>query len=609
MIRFYYLQTPDEGGDLVEFTERVNLDNENVHVTTQAEQGGIGVNSFVVDDVDGTFSISGHRKILIFEDDAPAENQLIFWGYTANRKYGRGNGPKVGAARKITVNVTDINTIIARKVMAGNDTDRPEETDNERMDWLLGTAEAGVEFDDVTTFVPGGSPKNMSDTNYNGQQLNAIIDDCAQDSAKNYYMRWIWDDGAADYVAAFWYGKDTENLAISSLRISNVIEDVDNSTTWFASDDAELDRDPSRVFSGVFGNYDGGWVYRTRAATVTEFANRDTISSWPNVRRQARAEARADRYLATLHTEEDTINVSILVPPANVNDAHAGDAIDARFTHMPGYGEFRACRILARTVTFVTPEVYRIDYVLTPSQVSIPTDMLVAVINVGGPGTLNEPSDLSDHTWTKAFWTGNYAYASQFPGPGGPGSMGIWYRRVVPGESADVITVGGQSSQLTSVWVYHVTGTTGEGVEEAHGIDVKTMTPYDITSPSAGEDSVWIGAHMLQKVSYGQYTMMHIVDGTELANTNGSNATPVYTVDDGTPPAVFIAYETGTGALNVSSEEDVLTWWTGATPNYNAFGRGFGGVLLPLASTFSVVQEEMAYAVSADVTVTLPAPP
>jgi len=366
-VHVYYEQTPEEGDDFLEITDRVNLSNRNLKFTTNAEMASVGTNSFVIDDPDGDLELTGHRRIFIQEDECDDENELMFWGYLADRTVSRGSETPVGAARQWDVTITDINTMIGRRVMGGNDTDRPEEDDIERMTWMFGTSEA-VNFTDNTTFVPSTPTVDMSDANYNGQYVQSIIDDCAQQSGRNYYVRWIYNaDPAPHYEPAFWYAADTAALAISDLRISNVLEDLSEADTYAPAEDSTLSRDPSRVYAGVFGAYDGGWNYRTRPATTDEFVLRDTTANWPNIKKAARANARGDRYLDTLHIEEDVIQTSILVPPANVNDAHAGDAIEVRFSHFPGYEEFRVMRILSRTVTFVTPFVYQIDYTLTPS--------------------------------------------------------------------------------------------------------------------------------------------------------------------------------------------------------------------------------------------------
>lgn len=609
MIRFYYEEADAEGGGgLVEFTDRVNLSDGNVHVSTQAEQGGQQSNSFVVDDPDGDWSTYGHRRIYVIEDDAPAGNQLIAWLYTGKRTISRGGGDPTEAARKWDIEVTDINTALARKVMAGNDSDRPAETDVERIQWLLTTGEAGW-IGDTTTFVDTANPVAMDAVDYNGQMFNQIVDDCAQQSGKNYYVRSAWN-GAA-YEIAFWYAADDAALALSDLRISNVESDVDYVDTWPASLDSNLVRDPSRVYSGMFGNYDGGFTYQTRFATIDDFANRDTVTSWPNVKTLAKAQARAQSQLQRLHTEEDVISTTILVAPANVNDAMAGDQIDARFSHLPGYESFTPMRILDRTVTFLTPREYQIDYSLSPLPVP-PADMLIAFIAYTNSGMV-DPVDLSTNGWTQGFATGDFKWAGQFPGPGHSNGMAMWYREVVPGESADVLRVAGGALTGNACWVYQVAGLDIAGVDASgYGTDI-TMWPgiggeVTVDSPSAGSSSFYIGGWMLQKVTYGQFTGMTNSQGTGLGDVNANNdpTTVNCGVNDGAPPTVHMGYEIGTGVLTLGATFDCC----GSGPGcYNGYGRGYGGLLFPILTTPSIVQQGFQVAAGADCVVTMPSPP
>ena len=118
-----------------------------------------------IDDPEGVLNIVGHRRVWAIEDSAPIGQQMVFWGYTADRDVTR-TSPQVQASRKWTATIVDINSLLQRKVMAGNDTDRPEETDVERVQWLMTTGEAGF-FDDTTTAYvterveTGGGKKKM----------------------------------------------------------------------------------------------------------------------------------------------------------------------------------------------------------------------------------------------------------------------------------------------------------------------------------------------------------------------------------------------------------------------------------------------------------------
>ncbi len=608
----------DDDGSALDITAYVNLSDANFKNTTNAEQGSIGTNTFDIDDPTGVLNIVGHRRVWAMEDSAPVGQQLIFWGYTADRDVTRTSAP-VLAARKWTATIVDINSLLQRKVMAGNDTDRPAETDVERVQWLMTTGEAGF-FDDTTTYIDTSNPVAMDAADYNGQMFSAILDDCAQQSGKNYYARFPYDSGITDYRAAVWYGSDAVTLATVGLRISNVLTDVDarvgdgnpgsgDDWTWEPSFDSSLNRDPSRVYSGIFGNYDGGYTYRTRTATIAEFANRDTIASWPNVKTLAKAQARGDRELNDLHSEEDVIHTTILVTPEHVNDAMAGDLIQGRFSHMPTYESFRQLRILNRTVTFITPEVYQIDYDLTPLPIP-PESFLIAIINSGYVG--GAPTDLSDNPWTPVFWTGDYASPLQFPGPGGSGSMAMWARAIVPGESTTVIHIQGHAAQAQSIWVMQVAGCDFTSMTSDYGAGWHPgMMNFSIDSPSAGVDSVWIGAFMLQKVNYGQWTDMDTLQGTNIFYTNGAGAVLACHINDDSPPAAWSAWAEGTGVLTVEGNcpEPGGGGCSGATPDYNGAGWGWGGLLFDKLGTFSVIQQTMNYGIGVDLTVTLDVSP
>lgn len=390
MAQHWYYNDPDAG--LVEFTDHVDDDN-SPSITVQAEQSSIGSSTLIVDDPSGELDFTGHREIWWEEDDATWARIATL--YTASVKVSRG-GYRTGSARTWELSLTDINTLMWRKVMAGNDTDRPAESDVDRVQWLLSTGEAGF-FADVTTYVHTGNPVNMDanpDTGYNGQMFEQVMDDCAQQSGKNHYVLDVFD--SPNYVKGIWYGADSEPDFTSNLQISNVIGDVDNTTTWYASLDTELNRDPSRIFSGVFGNYDGGYTYQSDAGVIAAYANRDTIANWPNVKTLTKAQARALRMIADLGTAgpEDVITTTILVPPEHVNDARPGQLIVARFTHLPGYEDPTYFRILRRTTTRIAPAVgeqvsYSVEFDLSPIPTPPPPpsceDLLGLTVTEDGP--------------------------------------------------------------------------------------------------------------------------------------------------------------------------------------------------------------------------------
>jgi hypothetical protein len=208
-------------------------------------------------------------------------------------------------------------------------------------------------------------------------------------SGKNSWQQDI-TTAPATYIGTTFYDFAASTVLSSDLQISNYISDITAEVgtpspagadqTWYASLDTDMERDPTRVYWKVRGQYDGGTVTRTRLATAVNFAARETTASWPLVKTATQANARADRYLLDISTEEDVITTTIWVHPDHVNDARAGRRIQCRFSHLPGYEDWTWMRILNRTVTWETPEVYRIQYTLSPGTLVTPGGTCTTVV-------------------------------------------------------------------------------------------------------------------------------------------------------------------------------------------------------------------------------------
>jgi hypothetical protein len=177
------------------------------------------------------------------------------------------------------------------------------------------------------------------------------------------------------------FGESTEFS--SDIRISNDLDDVDSVVTFWPGLATKLRRDPSRVYAGVSEPYDGGIVYYENATTAAAFGHRDTSAPMVNVKTNTKAYNRALRYTNTINTEEDVIETSIMVPPSQVNDVVPGQRIEAKYVHLPGYDEFSWMRVLARTVTFLTPAEYGIDLTLS-AQPAVPTPFPIPGDTVDG---------------------------------------------------------------------------------------------------------------------------------------------------------------------------------------------------------------------------------
>jgi len=576
-------------------------------VATNAEEGTVAQSSIQADDPTGAFDIVGHRIFEVLEDTATGSNTQIYVGYTAGRRISRGDYHRTSAGRVWDIDLVDINSVLSRRVMTGTDANRPAETDVARVQWLMTTNEAAIIVDSLYLNTSGGIAMDAAD--YRGQKFNQVLDDCAQASGKNHF---VWSRHETGNFS-LWYDFATSTNYTSPLRLSNVSTDVDSVLTFALSNDTELSRSPDRVNSGAYLPFDGGAVYSQDVAIANSFARRDAVMPSENVKTSAKATARATRYLTEMSTEEDVITTTVQLPAAKVNFLMQGMRVQLRASHLPGYESFSWGRVLNRSVQQVSEELYDVKLEISPSSSVAGDDILIAFITRSQTDTGIVPTDLSTNGWTKAFWSGNFADPAQSAGPGGAVAMGIWYRRVVPGESATVLQVGGANPGTNAAWVFQTTGALLAGIATSNANDSVTWvgnpTASTVASASAAVASVWFGGFSLQKVNYGQVTLITSTNGTNLIDANASNVSGgvCAVTADSAQPRTWIGHRSGTGVLTIGGN---LTC-SGASPDYNLFGRGRGGLLLPLATgaTFAVSQQGFHSTAGADIIVTLPAAP
>jgi hypothetical protein len=329
-----------------------------------AELGTVGVSSLLFDDPTGTLGhasdgLTGLKQLYIDETAAPTGNQRLWTGYIADRRYHRGTDSLItGVARKIDATLVDVNSFLSFRIFpptamdATSDFVRPAETDIVRVGALLTT----VDFLSTTLFDDGlvstGTGVAMDACDYTGQHPADVLNDCSQASGRNH---WAGYNEATGHYQLF-YDFDYSPVYDSALRISNVLADVDNVTTFAPEPDAELVRDPSRIVSAVYMPFTGGTAYRTRAANASNYAWRDGSAPSANVKTLAKANARADRYLLDSVPEDDRITCTIKIPREYVTGIKQGHRVPAKFSHLPNgsnstWGSaFQWCRVLNRTV-------------------------------------------------------------------------------------------------------------------------------------------------------------------------------------------------------------------------------------------------------------------
>jgi hypothetical protein len=331
-------------------------------VTQNAEEGSVALSTLELDDPDGTLTINPLTHIWGQEDQiAGSSNTQVFHGYIADREYGRGDSLRTTSARKIKVNFTDGNDILSRRILTSSNANRPAETDVARVQWIANVADGQLLIDD-TRFLATTGAVHMDAVDYRGQFAFDVLNDCAQASGKNFWVPWF--DGVG---FGLWYDFATSTAYSSSIRLSNDLADIDSSLTFAISEDTTLARDPSRLYSGIYLPYDGGNIYERNATTFSQVGARDAAMPSLNVKSQAKATARALRYLADLNDEEDRITTTFTVPAAKVNWLNVGMRCQFRATHFPGYNAFVWLRVLSRQVKQVSEEFYEVTVVLSSS--------------------------------------------------------------------------------------------------------------------------------------------------------------------------------------------------------------------------------------------------
>ena len=184
---------------------------------------------------------------------------------------------------------------------------------------------------------------------------------------------------------------------VAGISISNVLSEVNGSTVFAPSFDAPLERDPSRVYSGCWFEFNGGHVYVPNATTLANFRHRDVRASDLNCGKATSATALATAYLARVQTEEDRLNGLVLhnVPAASVNLARPGQRIGVKMTHLGApYTSGTTMGIVHRTVSPVAYGLYDVTLDLAVPKLTgfSPADTLHPSLYSQNIGQVTQPA-------------------------------------------------------------------------------------------------------------------------------------------------------------------------------------------------------------------------
>lgn len=618
--------TPAGAGWIVDLGNQAVRLGDETGLITHAELGVVGVSSLRFDDPDGTAghngdAIVGLKQFSVFESDTFASKNRVWEGYIADRRYYRGSqgvspSLRTGAARVIDMTLVDLNAFLSFRVFvptsisSSNAFNRPAETDVARVTALL-----GVGFLSTTLFDNGlvstASPVQMDAVDYTGQHAADVLNDCAQQSGKNFFV--YYDEAAGQF--SLFYDFNDSPVFLADIKVSNVLADVNGSNVFYPMDDAVLTRDPSRVTAGVLIQNGSNSVYQSDVATGYAFLYKDAVANSQNIKTVAQATARATRYLAENSSEDDRITWTCRLPSANVNDWYAGQAGQVKFSHLPGYENYRYVRVLQRTVKQVekTASLYDVYFEATPmapapsgafvvgsgsSTSAVPTlpsatvegNLLFMVVVVQrptgptsygeGPPTFHDVSGGAAQTWAQHGFVKVYDNTAAI-GPPGPISFGIWSRRVAAGEATttpvNVRSPGGASDQV-SVWLWQIrnvgdptdVATLAKNGDPAAG-GLANGGTYSVGASLSG----WVvGGFAVQMVDYGGKPTVAAVSGSTIQNCAGNNDPAVNATHGWTLPWIWIGQNSAGGAVAAS-------WSTTFDPSYNHEGAAGMAVVIP----------------------------
>lgn len=409
----YWYEDPDLG--LTEITERCRLYQ--LRIGAKAIEGATWVGSLLIDDPDGDLEIVGHRVIAIEETEAEDPyDRFVFVGYTGKVRVRRGV-LRTGAARQLEVELSDLNTILSRRVLVDRDNDRPAETDVARVEWVEETGELATVRD--TRYLSTANPVNLDANDFTLQGALDVLSDASQASGKNFYLTYFGDVGYVlkpwGYVS-LWYdfAHSTEYSSVG--RITNVLADVDNDTTFaMGIEDDVLERDYMEIYERIVVPYEDTYVYAQRPETGLAYVARDAVMQAPNVRTKAKAQARANRYVEQARTPDDTATVKVTVPRHKVNLFREGMRVQVKVSHWyePYPSEYTWMRCVGREVAEISEDdhaTYEVTLELTRSVPAPPAPPVYGILRMTkGPSQV--PASGTD-VW--------FAFPGDDPGPGYP---------------------------------------------------------------------------------------------------------------------------------------------------------------------------------------------
>lgn len=360
----------------VDRTSAIRLED-GVQQITVAADGDKATSGIKIDDPTGSLTILQWSTVRIIETDCDPSH--CFSGYVYQVAISR--GPYLtGPGRIWVLEVIDLNALLHLRVLHGAEAKRPQETGSARLAWLMTTTGmAGIVHDNG--FIMANAWL-YDEADYRGEYADDVLSSIVAAASAGRWTYYVyWDHASVGEEVCLVYGESVATFLTSSLAISNVLSDVDQTTTFFAYQQPELVGTGDEIYDGVYIDYTGhGALYRQLASTYTTFGiHRDLVFESTRNNNLASASLHADYMLAASANQIETITCTVRLPSNKVNLIEAGMRLAVRFEHLPGYTTTTYVRVTRRTFLFTpgTNEFYDVQFELSNK----------GIIAVGGGGT------------------------------------------------------------------------------------------------------------------------------------------------------------------------------------------------------------------------------
>lgn len=363
-------------------------------VTSQL--GTPGYSNVIVDDPDSSLTFETWRDWTVDESDC-TDFPRVFTGMIYARRIIRGPY-RDGPGRQWSLDIVDLNGLLALRVISGADGKRPAEEDDVRVAWLIASDYLSDEVFDNGQIATDPRTGALDESDYTGQYPMDVLVSVAGPVARNAYV--YWDKDAAE--PSLFYNDAQIALEAATIGFSNVLSDVDNDTVFYPFIDAETVMDGEDRYGGIFLGTRAGNIYRQDAGTITAMGGRirDVAVQTDRIGHADTADDHADNLLAYHADDLQTVRFTADLPSTHVNLARPGMSMTVRFSHVPGYEDGVTVLIWSMLIQQLQAGRYRIQYQVAPNP--------LAPIGEGGgsPGDFpHEPP--SDHWWEGSGTVGN----------------------------------------------------------------------------------------------------------------------------------------------------------------------------------------------------------